>query len=72
MNPALIAQLLGYGVQYVPIVIKLIEDFKEKRTETTVTVDDLKELQRLNGLTLESIFAAQGVAPPPVAVIPAA
>lgn len=67
MNPILLAQLLSsLGTVGLPLIQKIMEDINAGRTATTVTPDDLAELDRLAKQSAEDIFARAGVkAPPP-------
>lgn len=64
---ALLTAVLTYGPSIIPICQKLIADIEAGKGQTTVTSADLAELQRLAGLTAESIFASVGIKPPPAA-----
>lgn len=66
MTPLLVAQLLAlYGPAVVPVLQKLFADIQAGRQQTTVTSEDLAELQRLSALSAASIFKREGIALPP-------
>lgn len=65
MNPVLLAQLLNtLGTVGLPLVQKLMADIEAGRTQTTVTAEDLAELERLSKLTAADIFRRAGVEQP--------
>lgn len=65
MNPVLLAQLLStLGTVGLPLIQKLMGDINAGRTATTVTIEDLAELDRLSKLTAAEIFRKAGVIPP--------
>ncbi len=65
MNPILLAQLLStLGTVGIPLIQKLMADIAAKKSETTVTVEDLAELDRLSKLTSAGIYASLGIKPP--------
>lgn len=69
MNPILLAQLLQAIITVAPqaigLVIKLKQDIDAGRTATTVTTEDLQELDRLCQLNSAAIYARLGITPPP-------
>ncbi len=65
MNPVLLAQLINtVGTIGLPLVQKLMGDIAAGRTQTTVTVEDIAELDRLSKQTAAEIFRKAGVTPP--------
>lgn len=65
MNPLLLAQLINaLGTIGIPLILKLKGDIDAGRTATTVTDEDLKELERLSKQTATDIFKQAGVTPP--------
>lgn len=65
MNPILLAQLINtVGTVGLPLVQKLMKDIEAGRTQTTVTADDLSELERLAKQSAAEIFKKAGVTPP--------
>ncbi len=65
MNPILLAELIrSVGTIGLPLVMKLMGDIQAGRSATTVTVEDLAELDRLAKLDSAAIFARAGVVPP--------
>lgn len=68
MNPILLAQLIStVGTVGLPLVQKIMGDIQAGRTATTVTIEDLAELDRLSKLTAAEIFRRAGVDAPPAA-----
>jgi hypothetical protein len=66
MNPVLLANLIAQlGTVGLPLIAKLVDDFRAGRTATTVTPEDLTELNRLASQTAEDIYAKLGITPPP-------
>lgn len=66
MNPLLLAQLLStLGTVGLPLITKLMGDINAGRTATTVTVEDLAELDRLSKQSAEDIYKRLGILPPP-------
>lgn len=67
MDPALLASLINIvGTQGIPLILKLKGDIEAGRKATTVTDEDLKELDRLARQTSADILARVGVASPTV------
>lgn len=68
MNPLLLAQLINtLGTVGLPLIVKLMGDIQAGRTATTVTAEDLTELDRLAKQQAADIFKRLGVEPPPPA-----
>lgn len=66
MNPVLLSNLLvQLGTIGLPLIAKLMGDIKSNRNETTVTPEELLELDRLKKQTAEDIYARLGITPPP-------
>lgn len=58
MNPVLLAQLINsLGTVGIPLIMKIKGDIEAGRIATTVTADDLAELQRLASQTSADIIA---------------
>lgn len=67
MNPVLLASLINIlGSQGIPLILKLKSDIESGRTATTVTAEDLLELNRLANQSSADILKNVGVTPPPV------
>ncbi len=67
MNPILLAQLINtLGTVGIPFIIKLMGDITAGRTATTVTIEDMTELDRLQKQKADDIYARLGVTPPPL------
>lgn len=60
----LLALLAQYGPGAIDVVLKIMDDIKQARTQTTVTADDLTELKRLSNLTGAGIYARLGITMP--------
>lgn len=66
MDPILLAQLINtVGTVGLPLIAQLMQDIKAGKTQTTVTPEDLLELNRLAKQTAEDIYKRLGVTPPP-------
>lgn len=61
MDPILLASLLNLlGTQGIPLITKLMGDISAGRTATTVTPEDLAELQRLSAQSADDILKRVG------------
>lgn len=68
MPPLLAAQILAQiGTTGLPLLAKLLDDFRAARTVTTITPEDVLELDRLSKQDSDSIYAKLGITPPPAA-----
>lgn len=66
MNPLLLAELIRQlGTVGIPLILKLMGDIQAGRAATTVTAEDMAELQRLAAQTGEDVYKRLGITPPP-------
>lgn len=71
MTPLLLAQLLAqFGTVGIPLIGKLVSDINSGKTATTVTPEDLAELNRLASQSAQDIYMRLGIFPPPNAAAP--
>jgi DNA invertase Pin-like site-specific DNA recombinase len=65
MNPVILAQLLNtLGTVGLPLVQKLMKDIEAGRTQTTVTAEDIAELERLSKQSAADLFKKAGITAP--------